>query len=485
MKTLAPKHNEMKQKFTVMGIASAFCCLPFLSSCDNSDDGDKYYQVTALSSDTLMGDVVGSGKYRLGDVVKLLVTPRPGFEFDHWDDGSVDNPKMVDVVNVANFTAYFRVKNEGVVAQHLSGAVMEDLTLKDLGLKIDYIIDTALVVGNASLLKVAPGVTIEFSGKKACIIVEDGAALQMSGKEAAPIILQGPVDESGKGSWGYVEYRSGRLENEVSYVKFSNGGCEKDSAVLRLNGNASLSIENCTMAGGLGMGISASGANGNPFKSFAGNRISDMANYAMHISIDHVNSLGDGNQFPGGGNFILVSGDRIESGAVTFNKQSIPYLLDDDLTVGEDGVLALEAGGSLAFKQDKKLTVLPNGVFQVNGTSSSLASLKGMQDGASGYWKGVDFQSNSEEYGGNYMNYCVVNGGGSEEGGACLSLSDDAKLALNGAQFFNSGSYGMSVRIDPSTAKVEGLEAGNIKFANNKAGNIYDRTTLQVLEEMP
>ncbi|MBP5456195.1 MAG: hypothetical protein J6Y37_06820 [Paludibacteraceae bacterium] len=474
----------MKHGYTIIGVVAAFCCLPFFSSC-TKEEGDKYYPITAEPSDSLMGYVSGGGKYRAGDVVKLIATPVPGYEFFKWDDGNTDNPRMVDVKNVGVYTAIFRVKNEGVMAEHLSGVIKGDLVLKDKGLKIDYVVDSALIVDNSALLTIEPGVTLEFAGEKACIIVEDGAALRMAGKDASPIILQGPNDNSNKGSWGYVEYRSGRMENEMTYVRINNGGCDKQDAVLRLTGNASISIQYCTLAGGLGMGISSFEAEGNPFKSFVGNRISNMDSYAMHISLMQVNHLGAGNQYPNNKNCILVSDSLIEAGAITFSNQGISYLMDGDLTVGEDGILVMEAGVNLSFKQDAKLLVTTEGTLQVNGTYSSLVSIRGMQDGVPGYWKGVDFQSNRNAFGGNKLYYCLVNGGGSEDNGACLTLADEVKLDMKGAQFFNSGHYGLKVRLNPETAKVDGVTSESIKFANNKSGNVYDATTDQTLPELP
>lgn len=474
----------MKHGFTIIGVAAALGCLPFFSSC-TKEEGDKYYPITAVANDTLMGHVGGSGKYREGDIVKLTATPAPGYEFYQWDDGCPDNPRMVDVKNVGNYTAIFRVKNEGVTAQHLSGVIKEDMILKDKGLKIDYVIDSALIIDNSALLSIESGVTIEFAGEKACIIVEDGAAMRMSGKDASPVILQGPNDNSNKGSWGYVEYRSGRMENEMLYVRINNGGCDKEGAVLRLTGNASVSIQYCTLAGGLGMGISSFEAEGNPFKAFVSNRISNFDSYAMHISLKQVNHLGVGNQYPNNKNCILVSDSLIEAEAITFSNQGISYLMEGDLTVGEDGILVMEAGVNMSFKQDAKLLVTEAGTLQVNGIYSSLVSIRGMLDGVPGYWKGIDFQSNRNAFGGNYLHYCLVNGGGSEENGACLSLADEVKLDLKGAQFFNSGHYGIKIRLNPETAKMDGLTSESIKFANNKVGNVYDATTNQTLTELP
>lgn len=475
----------MKHRIALWGIAAAFCALPFVSSCTKEDNGDNHYPVNAVTSDSLMGIVSGGGQYRQGDVVKITAYPMVGYEFFEWQDGSKENPRMVDVQNVVYLTAYFRVKNEGVVLEHLPNEVSKDLVVKDLGLKIDYVIDSTLVVKNGALLTIEPGVTIEFANEKACIIVEDGAALQMAGTPSQQIILQGPIDNSNKGSWGFVEYRSDRMENVMTYVRFNNGGSDKDNATLRLTEKASVAMQHCTMVGGLGVGISSYTAEGNPFRSFVSNKISNMDSYAMHISLPQINQLGAGNSYPNNRNFILVSGDSVASGMVAFSSQGIPFLMESDLTVGDDGLLVIEAGTVIAFMQDKKLTVTPNGILQVNGTISSLVSIKGMLDGVPGYWKGVDFQSNKNAFGGNRLQYCVINGGGGDPEGACLTLGDDILLEMKNAQFFNSGAYGMKVRLNPLTAKVDGVYSEGIKFANNKLGNVYDATTNQTLPELP
>lgn len=487
----------MKHKFALLGIASAFCCLPFFSSC-NSDDEDKYYMVTGEPADSTMGYVTGGGKkYRLGDVAQLTATPKPGYVFYQWQDSVSDNPRRVDVVNVADYVAYFRVANEGLEAGHLGGVISGDLTLKKIGtLKTDYIIDTVLVVDNASLLTVEPGVTLEFANEKACIIVESGAGLKMEGTSDKPIKLKGANDNSQKGSWSYVEYRSDREENSMSFVSFNNGGNEADKGVLRLTGNANLSVENCTFAGGLGLGITADEAEGDPFRSFSGNTISNMASYPMRIRLAQVSSLGNGNQFlrndKSTANFILVTDSIVSDLSVTFRKQSlyksqeVPFLMENGMLIYAGGRVNVEAGVAVAFSRGNRLWVSTNGILQIEGTMSSLVRLVGEKSGEPGFWKGVDFRSNVGYDGGNYIKYCFIDGGGSDENGACLSLTRSAKLTMSSVQFFNSANYGLKVALNPSTAKLEeGISAENLKFGNNKLGMIYDATTEQALDVLP
>ncbi len=53
------------------------------------------------------GTVTGGGTYEEGTIVTLTATANPGYTFDHWDDGSTQNPRVVTVNSNLNFTAYF------------------------------------------------------------------------------------------------------------------------------------------------------------------------------------------------------------------------------------------------------------------------------------------------------------------------------------------------------------------------------------------
>ena len=67
-------------------------------------------QITVLSSDPTMGTVSGSGTYKYGDYVEISATANYGYRFSHWDDGSTDNPRVVQVTEDKTYTAYFYKK---------------------------------------------------------------------------------------------------------------------------------------------------------------------------------------------------------------------------------------------------------------------------------------------------------------------------------------------------------------------------------------
>lgn len=73
-------------------------------------DGDLQYVLTLAANDTTMGTVAGGGIYLLGESATLTATPKPGYRFSHWDDGSTDNPRTVVVTADATYVAYFEAE---------------------------------------------------------------------------------------------------------------------------------------------------------------------------------------------------------------------------------------------------------------------------------------------------------------------------------------------------------------------------------------
>ena len=67
-------------------------------------------KITVQSSDPTMGTVSGSGTYKYGDYVEISATANYGYRFSHWDDGSTDNPRVVQVTEDKTYTAYFYKK---------------------------------------------------------------------------------------------------------------------------------------------------------------------------------------------------------------------------------------------------------------------------------------------------------------------------------------------------------------------------------------
>ena len=65
------------------------------------------YTITATSSNTTMGTVSGGGTYEEGKTVTLTATPKLGYRFVNWSDGSTANPYNFKATKDVTLTANF------------------------------------------------------------------------------------------------------------------------------------------------------------------------------------------------------------------------------------------------------------------------------------------------------------------------------------------------------------------------------------------
>ena len=72
-----------------------------------SQAGTTYYTVSTYVSPNDAGTVSGAGTYPAGASLTLTATANQGYTFDHWNDGSTQNPRTITVNNNMSFTAYF------------------------------------------------------------------------------------------------------------------------------------------------------------------------------------------------------------------------------------------------------------------------------------------------------------------------------------------------------------------------------------------
>lgn len=74
------------------------------------------YTVTGASADTMMGAVDGTSTQNYGTSVVLTAIPNYGCHFTHWNDGSTDNPRVVQVDSNVIYTAHFAYNQYTVTA---------------------------------------------------------------------------------------------------------------------------------------------------------------------------------------------------------------------------------------------------------------------------------------------------------------------------------------------------------------------------------
>ena len=67
----------------------------------------RTYSLTVNSADKSMGATSPNGEYDEEEEVVISALPKAGYQFDHWNDGSKDNPRTIKVTGNLTYTAYF------------------------------------------------------------------------------------------------------------------------------------------------------------------------------------------------------------------------------------------------------------------------------------------------------------------------------------------------------------------------------------------
>ena len=69
----------------------------------------RSYKITVASNNTNYGTVSGGGTYNYGTSVTLTATPKTGYHFVQWNDGTTTNPRTVSVSGAKTYTATFAI----------------------------------------------------------------------------------------------------------------------------------------------------------------------------------------------------------------------------------------------------------------------------------------------------------------------------------------------------------------------------------------
>lgn len=357
---------------------------------------------------------------------------------------------------------------------HLTGYITKDSVLKDLGLDVDYYIDGDLFVQNNAKLTIEPGVTIRFTDKRGTLTCEDNAAINMEGTLEKRIVFLGSTNS--KGSWGSINYQSNRPENKMSFVTLKNGGSNAESGVLHISQDGSVSVKNCVIDGSLGNGVSSVFTD-NAFTAFENDTIVNVAKTPMALqSFYNLKNIAANNVFKNNGaNAIEFLGyaSSIQKN-VTFKNLGYDYYINSDVTVDDNGIMAVSDSVTLKFGNGIGIWVPGTGAIQISGTEEKPVVLTGIEDEA-GYWRGIMFESEKQNQGGNFIKNCEFKNAGDKDGEDNSALyihtlyaNGTKVISLENVKFSNILNYALSVVWDGDNNEVDGLKmpATNVSFEN-------------------
>lgn len=285
--------------------------------------------------------------------------------------------------------------------QILEGTIDKNVTWKDLGLPVDYVVEGRLYLDGNSLVTIEPGVTIMFSGSDGSIEVGENAGIKMQGTKDKPIVLTGPTNNQNVGSWDNVSIHSNRNDNILEYVEFKNGGAGQ--WLLDVVGKAS--IKNCTFDGAGENGISI-GQDGSLI-AFENNTIKNCKQYPLTFYNNRaLKNFGTGNVFEGNGKQFINCEDKYmeaENETYAVHKAAVPYFFHDGLDIYNRVTVTFDPGVKIALNRNVAVGMGNGAIVKLKGTAAEPIVFDGAED-KPGYWEGITFETNEEETAIEYVN---------------------------------------------------------------------------------
>lgn len=358
-------------------------------------------------------------------------------------------------------------------------------TWTDRGDGVDYIV-TCLIAVNAKLT-IEPGVVIQFKNGSG-ILVETSGSLVAAGTAANPIEFRGETDVPG--IWKGIYIKSGSVLNEISYCLITNGGGASFDgnttklANIRLSLTSKLKLNNSTISNSYKDGLLIDGLDtddDNPVTQFSNNSFTGNQNYPISALgslgnvLDGTNSTYSGNTY----DKVLFRGGRL-FGTHVWKKMSVPYLIQDVISVGydvNDGNLTINPGVTVQFANDAGLCTgdYASGSWMkiVGSSPPNIIKLTG-ETSTPGAWKGIAFQSTSPN---NQISYAEISYGGSssytgnpvQKGNIMGGAWSAGTFTINNTNVLHSAAWGIYITLPSPNVIID----GSIYFDGNATGSVY------------
>ncbi|MBO0321938.1 IPT/TIG domain-containing protein [Muricauda sp. CAU 1633] len=345
-----------------------------------------------------------------------------------------------------------------------------------------YNIKNALVIAAGNVLEFSNGAGFRL-GEQSSDCANTSGSLDASGTMENPITFRGVT--AGKGTWLGIGFNSSSPNNKLIYCNISGGGSSKlynasdfnANITLQCDSRATIQNSEITDSGGFGIYMLDDDA---LLEDFQENTLinNELAPIWMHLpqvdQLDGASTYAEGNGRP----YIQVEGDAITEADLLIKKLEVPYRIETEesgretyvekaITIEAGTILEFETGAGLVLGSPGVDCIPTTGSLNAQGTSDEPILFRGTTEGQ-GTWLGIGINSST---GTNFMNYCVVSGGGAEQmynagGQGNIVIHCEGSLTIENSTIKDSAGWGIDF--------VQGgnsLSQSNNTFENNSSGN--------------
>jgi len=326
---------------------------------------------------------------------------------------------------------------------------------------IVYSIGGDIHVKSGATLTILPGTVIKFASNKG-LYVEDGTLIA-EGTAEKPITFTALAETPAKGAWLGLVFSANTLNNtSLKYCNIEYAGGNSEYGAIHMDG-CKININNCKITNSKYNGIDMHYSDAE-FVSFANNEIKDVDAHALYLSPKAISTIGSGNIFTcNAGYGIKVSSGKFYSGAKTWSKQTVPYIVEGEVSINDGATVTIQAGNTIKFDVSGSMVIgyESNGTLVAEGTATEpIIFTSSATSPVAGAWTGLYFYGNAIS---SKMKYCKIEYAGKAAEYGAIYLADASKIDFDYNTIDKSASYGIV---------CYGSDAGFNSFTYNNILNV-------------
>jgi hypothetical protein len=316
-----------------------------------------------------------------------------------------------------------------------------------------YVVNDMIYVTDGKKLEIEPGTTLKFKSGAGITVRGSNSSFVAQGTADKPITFTSASGTPKAGDWSYLDFQQGANNCIMAYCTVEYAGSNADWGEINLTGNPTVSISNCTIRNSAAFGICLD--ENSLFTAFTANTVSNTAKNPILVYAKNVHSISSGNTLsaPENGGIEVHQGNI--TGAVTWKKLSVPYIIFDNFYVASanNSSLTIEAGTKLKFKPGTSLFVgdgTNRGTLKAIGTADApIVFTSNSASPKAGDWNYLDFNGTATNC---ELKYCTIEYGGADENWGEVCLAEGAQVAIDYCTIKNSASMGIHFA-DKASAK--------------------------------
>ena len=280
-----------------------------------------------------------------------------------------------------------------------------------------HVFHTSASVSGATLT-IMPGAILKFKEDASLIIGGEGdaAAIIAHGTIDNPILFTADSDSPTAGFWDRLSIKGGStLASSLQYCEFEYGGVMEytDGANIYV-GEVDFYMENCIVRYSEAAGVILAGNNSDIILD--NNTFTMCGLSAITSTPNMAGSIGINNNFDSDGRILISAFDNLDVPQVTWKNLSIPYRLEQSLTVSSEtgSQLTIDAGVEIQIKEDFRIDVgssTGTGRIVAKGTEQNPIVFTSAEEvKVEGSWNGININNASDLN--SVFKYCTFEYGG-------------------------------------------------------------------------